>query len=113
MGLAMGFLHSLRQKKIDVVGYDPFFKYNEKVMYNDPNFFKNNLNKFDIITMWHSLEHTQSYSQALENAKSMLSDKGVLIVACPNYKSFDSEYYKRYWLGTTCQDICGTFRQKA
>lgn len=94
------FVHSLRQKKIDAVGYDPFFKYNEKGMYNDPNFFKkNNLNKFDIITMWHSLEHTQSYSQALENAKSMLSDKGVLIVACPNYKSFDSEYYKRYWAG--------------
>ena len=70
------FVHSLRQKKIDAVGYDPFFKYNEKGMYNDPNFFKkNNLNKFDIITMWHSLEHTQSYSQALENAKSMLSDK--------------------------------------
>ena len=94
------FVYSLRQKNIDALGYDPFFKYNEKGMYNDPNFFKkNNLNKFDIITMWHSLEHTQSYSQALENAKSMLSDKGVLIVACPNYKSFDSEYYKRYWAG--------------
>ena len=94
------FVYSLRQKKIDAVGYDPFFKYNEKGMYNDSNFFKkNNLNTFDVITMWHSLEHTQSYSKVLENAKSMLSDEGVLIVACPNYKSFDSRYYEKYWAG--------------
>ena len=93
-------MYSLRQKNIDALGYDPFFKYNEKGMYNDPNFFKkNNLNTFDVITMWHSLEHTQSYSKVLENTKSMLSDEGVLIVACPNYKSFDSRYYKSYWAG--------------
>ena len=97
----MGFLCILLDKKTSMLlGYDPFFKYNEKGMYNDPSFFKkNNLNTFDVITMWHSLEHTQSYSKVLENAKSMLSDEGVLIVACPNYKSFDCRYYKKYWAG--------------
>jgi len=53
--------------------------------------------KFDVITMWHVLEHIPNLFECLEQLKSMLKEKGKLIVAVPNYKSYDAEYYKEFW----------------
>ena len=39
---------------------------------------------FDVITMWHSLEHTTEPSKVLEKAKKSLKHDGILIVAVPN-----------------------------
>lgn len=49
------------------------------------------------ITFWHSLEHINDISQTLILSRKHLHDKGVLIVALPNYDSFDSKYYKTFW----------------
>ncbi len=49
------------------------------------------------ITFWHSLEHINDISQTLILSRKYLNDKGILIVALPNYDSFDSKYYKTFW----------------
>ncbi|WP_196887122.1 class I SAM-dependent methyltransferase [Aureivirga sp. CE67] len=53
--------------------------------------------KFDVITMWHVLEHVPNLNEYTEQLKKMLKKDGVLIVAVPNYKSYDADYYKSFW----------------
>lgn len=52
---------------------------------------------FDVITLWHVLEHVPNLEAYIQNLKRILKPDGTLIVAVPNYKSFDAVYYKKYW----------------
>jgi len=52
---------------------------------------------FDIISMWHVLEHVYNLQTDLEKIVSLVNQNGVLIIAVPNYTSFDAQYYKEYW----------------
>lgn len=53
--------------------------------------------KFDVITMWHVLEHVPNLEETIKILSSLLSEKGVLLVAVPNFKCFDAEFYKENW----------------
>lgn len=53
--------------------------------------------KFDVITLWHVLEHLPDLDAQITHLIEMLGDKGSLIIAVPNYKSFDAQHYKEYW----------------
>jgi SAM-dependent methyltransferase len=63
---------------------------------NSTEYFKSE-QKYDVITLWHSLEHLHEIEKYLNKISISLNTKGVLIIAVPNYKSFDAEYYKEYW----------------
>lgn len=52
---------------------------------------------FDVITLWHVLEHLPKLNLQLDLFKSLLKPNGVLIVAVPNFKSYDAKYYKSFW----------------
>lgn len=53
--------------------------------------------KFEIITLWHVLEHVENLQEYISSLKKMLSKNGNIIVAVPNYKSYDANFYKKYW----------------
>jgi 2-polyprenyl-3-methyl-5-hydroxy-6-metoxy-1,4-benzoquinol methylase len=53
--------------------------------------------QFDVITLWHVLEHVPNLKEYILKLKSLLKPNGILVVAVPNYKSFDALYYKKYW----------------
>jgi 2-polyprenyl-3-methyl-5-hydroxy-6-metoxy-1,4-benzoquinol methylase len=52
---------------------------------------------FDSVTMWHVLEHVHDLHGNIEKIKEVLVKTGVLIVAVPNYTSFDATAYQQYW----------------
>ncbi len=52
---------------------------------------------FDAITLWHVLEHVTDLEKTLNFFKTKLNSKGVLIIAVPNYTSFDAQQYKEHW----------------
>ncbi|MFO0321043.1 MAG: class I SAM-dependent methyltransferase [Bacteroidota bacterium] len=52
---------------------------------------------FDAITLWHVLEHLTDLTKSLSFFKASLKPDGVLIIALPNYKSYDANYYKKFW----------------
>ena len=52
---------------------------------------------FDIITMWHVLEHVHDLDAYLAVIEKILKDNGKLIIAVPNYTSWDAQYYKPFW----------------
>ncbi len=52
---------------------------------------------FEIITLWHVLEHLPDWEKAIREFHSMLSESGYLVLALPNFKSNDAHYYKEFW----------------
>ena len=56
-------------------------------------------NQFDSISMWHVLEHVTSLNKTIEDFNRILSEKGKVIIAVPNHKSWDAEHYKEFWAG--------------
>ncbi|MES2003562.1 MAG: class I SAM-dependent methyltransferase [Bacteroidota bacterium] len=54
-------------------------------------------NQFDAITMWHVLEHVHDLHGYLTQFHTLLQPGGRLIIAVPNYTSYDAAVYKEYW----------------
>lgn len=52
---------------------------------------------FDVITLWHVMEHLEHLNETWEKLHSLLADKGVLVVAVPNCSSYDAHKYGAYW----------------
>jgi len=52
---------------------------------------------FDVITMWHVLEHVPNLDDYIIELKRLLKPNGTILVAVPNFKSFDANYYGRFW----------------
>ncbi|MBA4198435.1 MAG: class I SAM-dependent methyltransferase [Chitinophaga sp.] len=61
------------------------------------NLFKQNNKSFDVITMWHVLEHVHDLHQYIETFYKILQPNGILVIAVPNYTSYDAELYHQYW----------------
>ena len=53
--------------------------------------------KFDVITLWHVLEHVEDLQDYISKLNHLLSEKGRLLIAVPNFKSDDSKYYQEHW----------------
>ena len=58
-----------------------------------------NLNEstFDVITMWHVLEHVSDLGVQIAELQRLLKKDGLLVIAVPNFKSFDADHYKEFW----------------
>ncbi len=54
---------------------------------------------FDVITMWHSLEHVHNPRQVLREAYKLLTPGGKLLVAVPNIDSLAFRWFGRNWFG--------------
>lgn len=54
-------------------------------------------NSFDVITLWHVLEHLPKVESHIEIFESLLKPNGRLVIAVPNYNSYDAKYYKNFW----------------
>lgn len=53
--------------------------------------------QFDVITLWHVLEHLPNLKDDIIKIKNLVKPGGHLIIAVPNFKSFDAKFYKEYW----------------
>ena len=54
-------------------------------------------NRYDVITLWHVLEHLPNLEDQIIKITSLLKTNGYLIVAVPNYKSYDAQHYQQFW----------------
>lgn len=54
---------------------------------------------FDIITMWHVLEHVSDLNGRMKQLKNLLKPQGTLIIAVPNCEAYDAKIYREFWAG--------------
>ncbi len=52
---------------------------------------------FQIITLWHVLEHLPDLENQMAQLIRRLEDDGTMIIAVPNFKSFDARHYREFW----------------
>lgn len=98
------FLQIAQQNNWTVSGIEPNDKAREiantktnNSVYNTEHLLEFSEHSFDIITLWHVLEHLPKLDEHISIIKSLLKEQGTLIIAVPNYKSFDAYYYKNFW----------------
>lgn len=56
-------------------------------------------NQFDVITLWHVLEHVHDLRSYLSKIDTLLKKDGLLIIALPNPECADEAIYKEQWAG--------------
>jgi 2-polyprenyl-3-methyl-5-hydroxy-6-metoxy-1,4-benzoquinol methylase len=52
---------------------------------------------FQVVTLWHVMEHVQSLDALWNRLHALLDDRGILVVAVPNCSSADAEHYGNRW----------------
>lgn len=95
------FVKFLNSKNINGVGVEPNFQAREIAKNKKIQIFEN-LNelkdfKFDVITLWHVLEHIPDYQNQIIELKKLLNPNGIIIIAVPNFNSYDAKFYKEFW----------------
>tara|TARA_R110002049_G_scaffold86979_1_gene220772 strand:+ start:8608 stop:9435 length:828 start_codon:yes stop_codon:yes gene_type:complete len=95
------FLAMARKRGWEIFGVEPSVLAKRKAAEKNVELF-GDLNalpkgKFEVITLWHVLEHLPELDQQISKLVGLLSDTGILVVAVPNFKSYDAGYYKEFW----------------
>jgi 2-polyprenyl-3-methyl-5-hydroxy-6-metoxy-1,4-benzoquinol methylase len=98
------FAHAMQQKAWKVTGLEPdavtrekAFEIHQLHLQSTDAIFDLPENEFEVITMWHVLEHVHELKPYLIQCFKSLKYNGRLIIAVPNYTSFDARYYQKYW----------------
>ncbi|MBR9844604.1 MAG: class I SAM-dependent methyltransferase [Algicola sp.] len=98
------FLKIAKDNLWDVSGVEPNSKARtiantktENTVYDVDQLLKFEKHSFDVITLWHVLEHLPKLKTHIEVFESLLKPNGRLVIAVPNFKSYDANYYKKYW----------------
>ena len=98
------FLHFAQQKGCEIMGCDMSEDARRfaseklgKTIVTPEEIFALHDSSFDIITMWHVLEHIDNLNYQAEQLQRLLKENGRLVIAVPNYMSYDAQYYKDKW----------------
>lgn len=98
------FAHSMLKKGWKVSALEPDAASRQKALENyDINLlpieelFQLEPAKYEVITLWHVLEHVHDLNAYMKTFNSLLKPNGRLIIAVPNYTSYDAGFYKNFW----------------
>jgi len=95
------FLSVVKQNGWQTTGIEPNEKARNSAINKGISFaesskdFENQL--FDVITMWHVLEHIPDLQHQILELKRLLKPNGTILIAVPNFKSYDAKYYGAHW----------------
>lgn len=53
--------------------------------------------QYDIITLWHVLEHVHNLQNVIHTLTKHLKADGTIFIAVPNHESWDAKKYKEHW----------------
>jgi 2-polyprenyl-3-methyl-5-hydroxy-6-metoxy-1,4-benzoquinol methylase len=54
---------------------------------------------FDVVTMWHVIEHVHDPKGTLAELHRIMKPGGLLVISTPNLWSWDARGFGRYWVG--------------
>lgn len=95
------FVDAMSQTGLTSVGYEPSVAARavaaEKGISLHANYNEFSAAQFDSISLWHVLEHVHDPKQTLGELKSLLKDYGIIVIAVPNFESWDAQHYQANW----------------
>lgn len=105
IGCATGeYLHTCQKNGFEVLGVEPNQKAREIAHANYGLNIGNldSLNSFppgsfDVITMWHVLEHVHDINERMARIYQLIKSNGIAIIAVPNPESYDAQHYIDRW----------------
>lgn len=71
-------------------------RYSLKVSESDV-LFSLETNSYDVITLWHVLEHVHRLHETVARLYDLLKENGTIIIAVPNASAFEAQIYGSYW----------------
>lgn len=98
------FLNHMRSKNWEVKGIEPgdsarkfaVSNYNLEVK-PEASLSEIANNSFDVITLWHVLEHVHELDKRVKELNRIIKPDGVVFIAVPNCTSYDAIYYEEFW----------------
>ncbi|MFL5764827.1 MAG: class I SAM-dependent methyltransferase [Bacteroidia bacterium] len=98
------FLNTCKQAKWNTIGVEPDPDARKMAIDNfgldvrgEEDLKKLESGTFDIISMWHVLEHVPRLNERIEELKRLIKPNGIIIIAVPNCSSLDAKIYKESW----------------
>ena len=98
------FINIMKQNGWDVIGLEPDSvartnaqQLHQLTLLTPDKLFSFSAKQFDAITLWHVLEHIHDLHNYIQTFYNILKPNGILIIAVPNYTSYDAATYKEYW----------------
>lgn len=121
VGCAVGtfLLHANDKYKCEISGVDfkddldfPGF---ERVNFHEGLFYEQAMKKesYDVITMWHFLEHCYDPTKSLQKAKEVLTKEGKLVIEVPRLDSLTFKLFGRKWPGVQAPQHTTMFDKKS
>lgn len=98
------FLHEMKKAGWQIAGLEPNLGARELARdLNVSNIFPPEYihsfpdNHFEVITLWHVLEHVHRLQYTLKHLNRVLKPGGLIFIAVPNYTSADADNYGKNW----------------
>lgn len=95
------FINYTKRKGWNSIGFEPdntSYNHHNHLIFNDINQISKD-RTFDVITLFHVLEHVAELNVTIQVLLSKLKPSGILLLALPNHKSADAVHYSEYWAG--------------
>ncbi|AWI25107.1 class I SAM-dependent methyltransferase [Flavobacterium pallidum] len=95
------FLLAAKNDGWDITGIEPNAKAKNTAEQKGVRFTENEQaiadSTFDVITMWHVLEHVPDVKKQISELHRLIKPKGTVVIAVPNFNSYDAKYYGNFW----------------
>jgi len=98
------FLNEMKTAGWNITGLEPDKKASKnaeklyKIKTQDPEeLFQLPKKSYDVITMWHVLEHVHQLHEYIKTLHDLINDNGRIFIAVPNYTSYDASHYEEHW----------------
>jgi 2-polyprenyl-3-methyl-5-hydroxy-6-metoxy-1,4-benzoquinol methylase len=97
------FLLACKKHQMRIAGVEPSSTARAQANEKIPNQVVSDIHQvngsFEVITLWHVLEHVNDLNDTLDRLKSHLQENGTMFIAVPNLQSPDAKKYKEHWAG--------------
>ena len=98
------FLHCMKINGWHVTGIEPDPSAQKKAselisqqVFNPDHLKSLESNSFDVVTLWHVLEHVHELQSTVAELKRILKQHSLLVIAVPNHLSWDAIHYQEHW----------------
>lgn len=95
------FLVQAKGSAWDIVGIEPSAKAKGIALKKEVTFIDTidliEADSIDVVTMWHVLEHVPDVEKQIADLKRIIKPDGIIIIAVPNFKSYDALHYGKFW----------------